>query len=189
MVNWALDGQDPSVRHKTTMDMLAENKNLRRVIKFTHPAHREMNEIDEAVEAYGGKVKPLYDTIDAYAVKFNQGEVTADQVRSWVTTQPPELQEKLSQRFKTGASVEKVLRDQEVGQGVPSRVWWMKLSDSPAEVRAQVFFDRWISLPSEERKRLERVAGSMQKAGVGFMSEDFRNHFGRLRQQFGDDER
>jgi len=187
--NLALDAQPQSVRTKSAMEKLAENDNLRRVIKFTHPAHREMNSVDEATEKYGGKVKPLFDTVDSYAVQFAQGKTTSDQVKAWLTAQPPELQQQLSQRFKTGSAVEKVLGAQKAGDGIPSRVWWMKLANSPAEVRAELFNSEWISRPAEERKRMETTAAALSKNGVGFVSEDFRRHLGKLRSQSGTDQR
>jgi len=189
IMKMALDVQDPSIRSKGTWEKLAQNENLSRIIKFTHPAHREVDQIDRAVEKYGAKVKPLYDTVDAYVVKFGQGEVTSKDFGAWISAQPPELQKQLSERFKHGATIDKAMREGHASEGIPSRVWWMKLAHEPAEVRAELYHEKWVSADGEERKRLDKMAGTLTAQGIGFASEDFKRYFSRAQQRFKDDQR
>lgn len=189
LFNAAFDTQAPDVRNKTSTDFLAENPALRRVIKFTHPAGREIDTIDRAQQDYGGKIKPLYDTIDSYAVQFAQGKVTLQDVNAWLRAQPPEYGKKLEERFRRVAAFEKVASKYQMGSGVPSRTWWINLAREPAEVRAQLFWDRWISQEPEVRRRMETIANALSQQHIGFASDEFRRHFGKLRQQYTDQQR
>jgi hypothetical protein len=189
LVNMALGIQDPSVRTKGTMEMLAQNQALRRIVKFTHPATRELQAVDKAEREKGGQMKPMLDTVDEYVVKYNEGQVTDKDFSAWLKTQPEEYQEKLGKRFKTGAGFEYVMKTLQASDEIPSRAWWMGLSNLDAEVRADLFFDRWISAPAEERKRMEAVASGLTKFGTGFRSDDFNRYFARRLQQYSSDQR
>lgn len=185
-----LAGADDRDKAKMSWQIIAENPVLRRVVKLTHPFTAEIEALEEAER---NRNSEIYKQSSAIAgMIFNESVGAGDAkvaFKAWISTQPPEERERLTEQFVTRYATDKVFRQLKASDGIPSQTWWRATAMADAKVRADVFYWQWVSKEPEERRQMLRVAQAMGRFGQSYWTDGFVTEFGKLRKTWGDEQR
>jgi hypothetical protein len=187
----ATEDLSPYQQSLITEEVIARTPGLRSVVKLSHPAVNQMDQLEEMAREALGEKKVVHDKLNEMYALHKAGTLSGgkDTVMRWINTQPPEEREGLVKGFRTKEAVDQIFARYTATSDIPDRTWWERSSALPPEARAAVFYDRWISATPENRKQMEIVAARMSQFGVGYMSQEFRVEFLRHKNKLGTDKR
>jgi hypothetical protein len=183
-------GASDADKAKMTMQLIAENPILRRVVKLTHPFTAEVEALDRAERERGSEKYKQASTIGEIIFRDanKQGDAKAE-FRTWIETQPPEERDRLTKQFVSKYSVDKVFRQLKASDGIPSQNWWRATSMADPTVRADVFYQEWVTRDQAGREQMVRVANALGRVGLSYQSEEFNRQFGMQIKQWGAEQR
>jgi len=185
------EGANPRDQASTTMMMLQQVPGLRNIVKFTTPATSMLDDLQKAEQEAGSvtaqHTKVLNDLI--FQQEHEQNGITLKTIQTYINNQPQEERQKLADHAKYTLNVNKVMQHYKASDNIPARSWWIASAKAPADVRAQAFYDQWVSATSEDRQRMLSIANSLQSAGVGYLSPEFQKAFAAERKLLGDEHR
>jgi len=172
-------GADPREQANNTMLLIQNTPMLSNVIKFTSPGTEAMNKMQIADEASGSKYAPLKSGLDDLLFQFNQKQngVTSKTIETYINNQPQEYRQQLSDHFKYGVTVDKVLKHYEASDRIPPRSWWIYSAKLSPEVRGHVFYNEWISAKPADRMRMQGIAQSLTNNSIGYKTDAFDRAF------------
>jgi hypothetical protein len=137
-------------RNRSMAEIITGIPGLNSLIKHTDPMAQYRKPIGEMVlesttKSY--KQRREYDVLleDFYAGKTKE---KYDRIVNFVNKQPEEDRTKLDRHFKEYAAY----------RTIPDSRWWMALKNANPEVRAKVFYQRYIESKSDEKKVLRQKA-------------------------------
>lgn len=185
------EGADPRDQASSTMMMLQQVPGLRNIVKFTTPATSMLDDVQKAEQEAGSMTaqhtQVLNDLI--FQQEHGQNNITLKTIQTYINNQPMEERQKLADHAKYTLNVNKIMEHYKASDNVPARSWWIASAKAPADVRAQAFYDQWVSASSEDRQRMLSIANSLQSAGVGYLSPEFQKSFAAERKLLGDEQR
>ena len=189
-IQQALNGTTDYDKSNATMSMI-KKLGLGRFVKVTHPFTQEVVNLERAEQDFNSAKGKQTNAINTMVFRESQGNgIAKDEFKSWVSTQPPEDVEGLTKQFVGRYVVDKVFRQLKTdGTDIPSRTWWQATLQAPPEVRADVFYQEWISRPPEARQKMMRLSGAMSAAGSAYRGEKFDTEFAKQLNMFGSEQR
>jgi hypothetical protein len=162
---------------------------LRSVVKLTTPGIEEMKKLDETNRELNSLYKKSVDGVEELMFKFEQKQVDIKDVETYITAQPEGIRKALADHAKYVYNVDQIMKHFKASEGIPPRTWWASSNALRDEVRAQVFYDQWISADPENRRRMMDVASALQQRGTGYLSQSFRREFAKHQQMLGTEQR
>jgi len=176
-------------KSRTTLQILKDTPIFRRIIGITHPASREMDEMEPIVTEGNAVRVDLNRKIDNIYFRVKQGSLTGGErtVRSWIAAQPHEERERLTKRLEGMRTYDRIMGADTRTQGVPSRLWWVRSNETDGITRADLFYWKWRDADANGRNKMERIAGRMSAQGLGYRSDSFNRQFRKNINYFGRD--
>ena len=184
------EGADPRQQAMSTEQLLINSPGLSRVVKLTNPMSGMLRQLEEAEKVEGSKNKRQKDGLDDLIFRFEHKQgVTQEQLQTYINNQPAESRAKLIEHAKVTINVNKVMSHFSASDKIPAKSWWIATAKVSPNLRAQEFYNKWVSADQEDRQRMLGVASSLQRAGVGYMNPEFQRAFAAERKLLGDDHR
>jgi hypothetical protein len=185
-----MDGATDYEKSRITEQILAQLPGISRIVGVTHPAAKEIQQIEKAVRVSNTEKGTQHDSISAMIFREANGQGNAkEEFKAWLTTQKPEDVPKLMQRFGKEYAVDKMYRQMKVSDTIPSRTWWAQTAHADERVRADLFYMEWVKRDQTDRQQMERMAKALGMFGVGYQTTGFQEEFLRQRKQFGSEQR
>ncbi len=181
--------RDPREQANETIYMLQNVPGLRQVVKLTTPGIEQMKSLDKISREVNSQYKQHIDALETKLFQVEQGQLPMKSVEDYIKSAPANIQKSLANHAKYEYQVNKILKDAKASDGIPPKNWWTSSNQLRDETRAHVFYNEWVSAGMEERRRMLDVAGKLQNAGTGYMSDSFRREFAKQRQLLGDEKR
>lgn len=176
------------MRDKITKEYLAEFPVLRRVYNLTHPAIKEMDNLEE-IEMEGGSERARKRrTLEDMMIKNSKGDLPggSQAIRTFIMGhRDPNERQTLIRQQKVFNAWEKNKQLKEV---VPlSRAWWTASAGLPVKERAIVFHDRMSRMDSQQRKLMLQFAQriSVGRDKIAYYTPDFRRELNHLIKEEG----
>lgn len=191
MAKEVFEGADPREQAMAGLQMLQNVPGLSGVVKLTTPYNSLMEELMDAEQQANTPVALATSGLNDLLFQYQKGQnnVTTKTLQTYINNQPAEYRQKLADHAKYTMNVDKVMSRYQASDKIPPRAWWIAASKAPAEARAQVFYNEWVSAEPEDRQRMLGIAQGLQNSGVGFLSDDFKRAFALERKMLGDDHR
>lgn len=188
---YMFQGSDPREQAQATMTMMQQIPGLRNIIKLTNPSTAAMQDLEKAQEAFGSAHAQQLRGLDDILFKYNkmQGGVTQKTIQDYINSQPNDVRQQLADHVKYTVAVDKIMSTFKASDGIPARTWWIASAKAAPEVRAQVFYEHWVSANPEDRTRMLKIANALQGNGVGYLSPEFQQAFAAERKLLGDERR
>jgi hypothetical protein len=182
---------DPREQASSTMMLLQHIPGLRSIIKLTSPATSAMDDLLKAEQAAGSEKASYMHGLNDLVFQYEhaQNNTTMKTIETYIKNQPVEVQKQLFDHAKYTITVNKIFETFKASDGIPTRSWWIASAKASGDVRAQVFYDQWVSAEPDDRSRMLRIAQALQSHGVGYLSPDFQRAFAAERKLLGDDHR
>lgn len=184
------EGADPRQQSMATMQLLQEVPGLRALVKLTSPTTKELAQLEKIEQVEGSKRKQQFDKLDEILFQVSKGQgLTMKDAEQYINGQPAEDRKQLADHAKYTVNVDKIMMHYKASDNIPSRTWWIASAKLPAHARAEAFYDTWISANAEERGRMMGIANSLQKAGTGYLTEEFQKAFREQQKLLGSEPR
>lgn len=125
----------------------------RRFMGLTHPFHQEMKGIEETAEQTSVFRKDIRDQYDLLVQNFREANEKPSlnrdqqrQIEGWIeatSKEHPELKAELISAYKRTLKLDQIFNryELETMTGMPSRMWWQRLSGMDSSTRAHQFID------------------------------------------------
>lgn len=183
-------GMNPREQAESTMQMLTHTP-LGSIIKLTSPLTTVMPELEKLEQAEGSRRSKATSSLDdlIFKAEHKQDNVNTKTIETYINSQPMEDRQRLADHYKINTNVARVMKHYSASDGVPAKTWWIATAKANPVVRAQAFHGEWLSADAEGRQRMMRIAGTLQRAGVGYTSDEFMRNFKKEQQLLGSDQR
>jgi len=184
-----LDDTDYRAKARLSDQILAEH--LRPIIKLTNPMSGIVDSLQEETEAEGSRRKKQTDAIDELVFGARHGSNSMKDVSTYITTQPQDDRERLHHRALVGYNIDQIMAhyQEKTLSDVPPKAWWKATGAAPAKVRAQEFYNKWLTADSNGRQTMQSIAESLQSRGTGYLSEEFKRELAREKSLLGSENR
>lgn len=182
-------GMNPREQAQIGVTLMETVPGLRSIIKLTTPATQLVKNLDKAAQEANSKLVNEIRGLDEIMFKFNRGDATKTDITDYIKQQPPEKAKALEDHAKYGYAVDQIMKKFEVNGSPDTRGWWIASNKAPAEARAQVFYNVWISQDQDNRKRLWGIASALTSRGTGYVSDDFRRELDKQIKLLGTERR
>ena len=142
---------------KVKEEMVANLPFIKRVARSTLPysvkERKEMEQVKIEETTRTGKQSRGLDKLSTEYYKKLRDEGVKDkallgEIKGFIMGQPKEDRKRLIDRFKRHG----------VLYGLKNRTWWLDMADLTPEARAQVFWTKYITLSTDEKKEFARTA-------------------------------
>lgn len=180
-------GMNSYDRSKQTEQILADTPIMRRIIGMTHPLSRAIEDIDSA-ELDGNAARyDLSRKVDNLYFRMKQGEIDGGErtIRTWISAQAPEERERLNKRLETQKIYDKVAQNIRPSDGVPTRIEWVRTGALDAVTRADWYYWKWRQASPVGRRTMDRMAGQLNSAGLGYTTEHFQRKLRQMKKTYG----
>ncbi len=181
------EGIDDYTKSQHFLQILNDAPILRRVSGLTHPAARDIEDINAVVGENAAVRLNKRRKLDELYAKMKLGELPNGEttIRTWIAAQPPEDRQGLLKRLTISKVYDRVIMATRGAQGVPSRVFWVRSANMNPIDRADVYYWKWKAQDEKGRKVMDRLIGRLSSQGIGYRSDQFNKHLARLKRQFG----
>ena len=200
--NWYLEAMGSIWKHtlggnnerdgaKETLQLIQEIPGFYRVIKFTNPVSDNMRaSMKDAEETVGSKHYKATQGLDEMLFRYHHGQgVTISDVNTYINNHPQEMRKSLEEHAKFGIAVEKVFSTFKASEDVPAKAWWLHTAKMPAEARAQIYYNAWLSLDSSDRQRMDNISTNLDQLKTGYRSDAFITELQKQKSLLGLDRR
>ena len=181
------EGVDDYTKSQHFLQLLNDAPILRRVSGLTHPAARDIEDINAVVGENAAVRLNKRRKLDELYAKMKLGELPNGEttIRTWIAAQPPDDRQGLLKRLTISKVYDRVIMATRGAQGVPSRIFWVRSANMNPIDRADVYYWKWKAQDEKGRKVMDRLIGRLNSQGVGYRSDLFNKHLARLKRQFG----
>lgn len=188
-LRYMMQGMTPREQSESTLHFMTRTP-FGSVVKLTSPATNMMAAVQKAEQEAGSKkqepVRKLDDLV--FQMQHHQG-ITTQNIETFINSQPEDMRKDLIDHMKITMKVDQVMRYFKASDNIPPKAWWIATAKASPEVRAQLFYNVWLSAPAEDRQRMFGLAKSLDHAKVGYISDDFMKAFRKEQQLLGTDQR
>lgn len=158
-------------RQETMKEILRQIPFVRRGVGFGNPDFQAMKENRDIAIEFNTQKYIRSRQLDALADDVVNGKGTRADAMRYVMQQPPEERERLLQRLQRHVTY----------GNLPSRAWWVDLTEVSPEAGATMYWARYEQADAERRKEMD--ATLMKLANPRIATERFMMKLGQLKQK------
>lgn len=180
------DEMPPAVKDRTGMELLAQGFFVRSAISLTHPAATDFERLEGPARQARTEQEMIVRQLDTLYTRNREGKGgSLAEVERMIRDAPVSMRDSLQKRFLRHKKLDMVMKTFAKGPEDMSRGMWLNLQNQTPLVRAKLFYEEWKVRSPEGKRKLERQAMALTRAGGGFMSDKFRAEFIRLQKHYG----
>jgi hypothetical protein len=180
-------------------EMLNKQPMIRKLLKKTHPANKDSEEVNRIERIENDRQKQQMDQVKVLMFQerdalrappsSRQFKDSVDKIVQYARSQPPEDADRLEHYVVRTTVYDNIVSKMKTANQTPSRNWWYNTMDAQPRVRAHQYWTRYVSVPRDAQKQMDQISAAFTAGGLGYRSEDFDQELAKIKDTYGTDSR